>query len=116
MDNNQITKYDNGQLTKVGNAIAVTNKLLALAEPQLIPYRKKEKWGFCTPDKKIVIDCVYEDAYQFFEGLAKVKLNGKYGFVNKKGIVVIPLIYDDAYLFLEGLTQIKIRWQIWFYR
>lgn len=31
MDNNQIIKYDNGQLTKVGNALAVTNKLLVLS-------------------------------------------------------------------------------------
>lgn len=32
MDINQIIKYDNEQLIKVGNAIAVTNKLLALGE------------------------------------------------------------------------------------
>ena len=31
MENNQIIKYDNEQLTKVGNAIAVTNKLLVLS-------------------------------------------------------------------------------------
>lgn len=96
MDNNQIIKYDNGQLIKVSNAIAVTNKLLAIAEPQLIPYRKKDKWGFCTPEKKIVIDCVYDDAYQFFEGLARVKLNGKFGFINKQGVQIIPFEYENA--------------------
>lgn len=45
-------------IQRVSNQIAATNKLLAAADPILIPYRKKDKWGFCTPDKKIVIDCV----------------------------------------------------------
>jgi len=40
---------------------------------QLIPYRKGDKWGFCTPDKKIVIASKYDDGTRFFdEGLAWV--------------------------------------------
>ena len=74
MKNNQLIKHDGGLIKRVGNAISVTNKLLALVEPQLIPYRKKDKWGFCTPDKKIVIDCVYDEVERFKEGLARVKL------------------------------------------
>ena len=58
MENNQLIKQENGVIQKVGNAISITNKLLALVEPQLIPYRKGNKWGFCTLDKKIVIDCI----------------------------------------------------------
>ena len=27
-----------------------------VSEPQLIPYRKNDKWGFCTSENKIVID------------------------------------------------------------
>ena len=44
---------------------------------QLIPYRKGDKWGFCTPDKKVVIPPKYDDAYDFHEGLAEVVLNKK---------------------------------------
>jgi hypothetical protein len=55
MDNNQIIKYDNGQLIKVGNAIAVTSKLLALAEPQLIPYRKKINGDFVHLIKRLLL-------------------------------------------------------------
>jgi hypothetical protein len=103
MDNNQIIKHiGNGLIQKVGNAISVTNKLFATTEPQLIPYRKKDKWGFCTPDKKIVIDCVYDEAFQFFEGLVKVKLNGKYGFIDKKSKVIIPIEYEKASNFKNG--------------
>jgi len=40
---------------------------------ELIPYRKGDKWGYCTPDKKIVIAPKYDDGTRFFdEGLAWV--------------------------------------------
>ena len=84
MENNKLIKYENGLVKKVSNAIDVTNKLLALSEPPLIPYRKRDKWGYCTPDKKIVIECIYDSASRFSEEFASVKLNGKYGFINIK--------------------------------
>jgi len=46
---------------------------------ELIPYRKGDKWGYCTPDKKIVISPMYDGASDFHEGLAPVLLNGKWG-------------------------------------
>jgi len=40
---------------------------------KLIPYRKGDKWWFCTPDKKIFIAPKYDDGKRFFdEGLAWV--------------------------------------------
>ena len=112
MENNQLIKHDGGLIKRVGNAISVTNKLLALTEPQLIPYRKKDKWGFCTPDKKIVIDCVWDKVYGFKEELAIVKLNEKWGFINKTGELVIPCIYQYTYFngpdFDEGLAKIEL--------
>jgi hypothetical protein len=101
MENNVLIKYEGGLIKRVGNAISVTNKLLATTEPQLIPYRKKDKWGFCTADKKIVIDCEYDVGSEFSEGLAIVTKNNKYGFVNKKGHLVIPLIYS----YLNGFSE-----------
>ena len=44
--------------------------------PDLIPYRKGDKWGFCDKDKNIIILLKYDDVYKFKDGLAKVKLNG----------------------------------------
>ena len=55
MEENKLIKYEGKIIKSVSTAISIANKLLALAEPQLIPCRKKDKWGFCTPDKKIVI-------------------------------------------------------------
>ncbi len=53
--------------------------------PELIPYRKGDKWGFCDRNKKIVIGCKYDFAGPFSEGLSIVKLNGKWGFIDANG-------------------------------
>lgn len=49
----------------------------------------------------------FDDAWNFSEGLAVVKLNEKYGFVDKSGDVVIPIEYDKTALFSEGLAAVK---------
>jgi len=63
--------------------------------PNLIPYRKGDKWGYCDKEKNIIIDCMYNDARPFSEGLAVVNVFGKEGFIgciNESGelIVVLP--------------------------
>lgn len=88
MENNELIKYEDGLIKRVGNAIGVTNKLLALVKPQLIPYRKKDKWGFCTPDKTIVIDCIYDNVEMFSKGIARVEKDGIYLFINRQGNVI----------------------------
>jgi hypothetical protein len=47
---------------------------------------------------------------RFYEGLARVKLNGKCGFINKSDIEVIPVIFDKIlrFYFHEGLTTVKL--------
>lgn len=108
MENNELIKYEGGLIKRVGNVISVTNKLLASIEPQLIPYRKGDKWGFCTPDKKIVIDCLFDDVRFFYDGLAVVKYNDKYGYIDKKGRKIIPFRFDKAYSFYKGEAQVGI--------
>ena len=53
-------------------------------------------WGYCSVDGKVVIEAVYESAYNFSEGLAAVKRNGKWGFINTFGEVVVPCKYDEV--------------------
>ena len=105
MEDNKLIKYESGQLAKVGNAIAVTNKILDLAkaEPLLIPYRKGNKWGFCREDKTIVIDCVYDWVYPFVNDIAIVSLNDKWKFININGNDVLPVDYEKISQFLENI-------------
>lgn len=44
------------------------------------------KYGFINTNGEMTISCKYDDASNFREGLAVVKLDGKYGYVNKQGI------------------------------
>lgn len=74
--------------------------------PELIPYRKGNKWGFCTSNKEIVIECKYDSIGRFSEGLAKVKISGKWGFIDKHGVIKITHVYDEAIKYYGGLAGI----------
>ena len=68
----------------------------------LIPYRVGDKWGYASPDRKIVIPAKYADAGWFSEGLAAVKIGSKYGYINKAGKLVIPAKFTVAKSFRKG--------------
>ena len=107
MSEDDLVKYHGGLINKVNNAISVTNKLLGESDLQLIPYRKGNKWGFCTSDKIIVIDCIYDSADLFSEGFAAVSQNGKYGYINKQNEIVINFEYDYANSFDNNISIIE---------
>ena len=90
MDNN----IDNKSIIPIGNALPAivkkTNTQLSIMKkilddatyvysdlPELIPYRKGRKFGFCNRRKKIVIECVYDTVRDFSEGLAYVEKDEK---------------------------------------
>lgn len=75
------------------------------ADMSLIPYRQGNLWGYASPDKKIVITPVYNDANLFYMGYASVKKGTKYGYINKAGKVVIPFKFFSAGRFRYGYTD-----------
>lgn len=80
----------------------------------LIPCRKADRWGFCTPKRRVIVDFIYEDAQQFNDGLAPVKKNGKWGFMNENAEEVIQCKYDSVSPFTEGLAQVSKSFKIGF--
>ena len=68
----------------------------------LIPYRKGILWGYCTPDKKIVIEPRFQEANLFQGLLAIVKIDAQYGVINRQGKLLltakfgIPVITNDG--------------------
>lgn len=72
----------------------------------LVPFRRGEFWGYCTQDKKIVIEAVYDYADWFRDGLALVargcrndcvdRYDGLMGFIDPRGQEVVPLRYTAA--------------------
>lgn len=97
----------NTALTRVSNQLAITNRLLEVADPFLIPYRKGDKWGFCDKNKKVIISCLYDSVKPFSDGLAAVEICERWGFVNKFGHIIIPFKYEDVGLFSEQLAAVK---------
>ena len=53
-------------------------------------------YGYADLNGRTVIDCIYETAEAFSDGLACVSLNGYYGWINENGETVIPFEYDEV--------------------
>ena len=76
---------------------------------------KKNQWGYKDKETKtIVIPCIYEDAKDFSEGLAPVKLKGKWGFVDKTGKEKIPCMFDSVSNFWKNIANVALgdKWGI----
>ena len=80
------------------------NVFLQTKESILIPYRKGDKFGFCDPDKNIIVPPKYDSVEFFSESLARVKLNGKYGLIDKVGTEIL----EPAYKYLRHSDDLII--------
>jgi KWG Leptospira. len=83
----------------------------ALYGENLIPYRKGDKWGFSTEDKKIVVPPKYDKVWPFYqdENVTLVILKGKYGMIDRKGNVVVKPVYDEIKWFSESFLMVKLK-------
>lgn len=54
----------------------------------------KHKWGYINQEGKVMIPPAMDEAKDFSEGKAAVKIDEKWGFINTKGIVVIGFIFS----------------------
>lgn len=66
-----------------------------------------DKWGYMSAEGKLALRFLYDQAYDFSDGLAAVSIGGKFGFVDKAGSFVIPLSFEDAGDFVNGLAPAK---------
>ncbi len=86
------------------------------------------KNGYLDKNGKLVIDCKYDEAMDFSDGLACVGISdpsGKtndwgqvvklYGFIDKKGNTVIDFKYDKALSFSEGIAPVYTGEEVEYY-
>jgi len=90
--------------------IAIATLFSAIAfcqspDTSLIPYRLENKWGFVSPERKVIIKPIYDEVGWFSAGFAVVKKGTKYGYINTLGKVVIPFKYTVAKPFRYGYTE-----------
>jgi|GEM_PF-3124354 len=62
--------------------------LFAQRLPDLIPYRKKDKWGYADSTGKILIKPKYVSAGWFQEGKARVETENSYLHIDEQGVVL----------------------------
>ena len=63
----------------------------------LIPYRKKDKWGFSDINKRIVIDCHFDELWPFADGIARVKRGNQVFYIDKKGVILFESTYEKSF-------------------
>jgi uncharacterized protein YdeI (BOF family) len=68
----------------------------------------EQRFGYRDTKGEMVIEPVYEDAWPFSDGLARVRRDGLYGFIDAKGNVVIDIKYDGATDFNDGLASVSV--------
>ena len=66
-----------------------------------------DKGYFDLNTGKLVINCDYEDAYDFSEGYAAVKKDGKAGFIDGDGKTVVDFKFDETRSVHDGLAWAK---------
>jgi len=69
---------------------------------------EQDKWGYIDKTGQIVIKPQFDNAENFSEGLARVKVGDKYGYIDKTGQIVIKPQFDRAGNFSEGLAEVKV--------
>ena len=81
---------------------------VVFSEGLSMSYNNDLKIGFMDKTGRDVIPCIYNDAGDFHEGLARVARNKKWGFVDKTGREVVPCKYEAVCDFHEGMAQVWI--------
>jgi len=66
------------------------------------------KFGYKGRAGRYVIQPVYDNAYDFSQGLAAVRLNDKYGYIDKKSRMVIPPQFTWAGAFSEDRAAVLL--------
>ena len=67
-----------------------------------------EKYGYINSKGQIVIPLVYDYAYTFEDGYARVKKDGKYGFIDENGNIAIDIKYDYVNPFRDGKAKVEL--------
>jgi hypothetical protein len=84
----------------------------------LYPIVEKGKWGYIDDTGKVAIQPQFDDAKNFSEGLARVKVGEKWGFIDQTGRLAVPPQFEigsnghenDASLdFHEGMAVISLK-------
>jgi hypothetical protein len=75
---------------------------------ELFRFVRNDKLGYIDRSGKIIIEPKFEEAENFSEGLATVKIGEKFGYIDRTGKITIKPKFDGAENFSEGLATVAI--------
>lgn len=67
-----------------------------------------KRFGFLDSSMNQVLPAIYEEAQNFSENRAGVKMNGKWGIIDQTGRIITPFEYDELFPFKKGLAKGRI--------
>ncbi len=69
---------------------------------------KKSLYGYIDTTGAIIIKPQFDDADNFSEEMAAVKIAGKWGYIDRKGKIIIEPQFESGDVFSEGLAAVKV--------
>ena len=81
-------------------------ELTGLCRDGRISVRKGKKCGFADTNGHIVVPLIYDDAWEYSEGMARVKSGKLWGYIDTNGKLVIPFKYRFALDFINGRAKV----------
>jgi hypothetical protein len=67
--------------------------------PVLFPVRENDKWGYIDTTGTVVVGFQYDDARDFSDGMAAVKVGSTWGYIDESGAMIIAPQFFDGLAF-----------------
>lgn len=91
-----------------GDSIWQTDCEALVSDGTLFRIQIEEKWGWCDPQGKMLIEPAFDDSRAFGQAeLAPVKWQGKWGYIDRQGQWKIKRQFTDALPFFDGLALVE---------
>lgn len=98
-------------IDKTGNPVtkADYDEVREFISDEATAVKKNGKWGFVNYDGSVMIECIYEDAKPFREGMAPVCKDGKWGYIDTDNeFVIVPRFEDATPFYSDGRATVQI--------
>ena len=79
------------------------------AHTPLFRVRLDNKYGYINDKGVIVIAPQFDEAGDFYEGLAIIKVNDRWGIVNDKGRIIMKPEFDFIFRFFDSMAAVEVK-------
>lgn len=77
-------------------------------EQGIYKFKKGDLYGFKNDDGQEITEPIFDDAFDFNSGYARVKKDGKWGFIDEKGKLLFSPRYNYCWDFNGGKAKVRL--------